>query len=430
MRKGRTAPWGLGLLFIHLFLCIQILSASVKNNTLPQTGMNMFPGSAAPAVRLFMSASVDQLQTDVATFDQTLNTYITNGKKLDSDIQVVLKGLDLINTMATSLKNLDDGLTTVEKLIKYAQALPQVEVQEKANQLEKKMQSIHPPVTKACTTVNNFNDKITPTRQKLQSFDDKLQKLIAAAEKFEKGLNTYTKDIARAQQCINSLPDGSTKDGLQARLDQLANASDKRVVEANKILTDIIKVVDAIDKKINTEIKKLLEPIDDLEADIAALLKDLTEIINPLKDLESLFSKSFCVPFPDPSIRHPLRTHSVCIGFDIILQGEEKIKNEIERILGKTLYKVAKAFGIDKLVNKLKDLGDKALDPILKELHLDIKVNLPGLGSLEQNLKDLSTELGDLSNMMTLDTQPLQDAFDKIEKDIQDMENIYQNCKP
>jgi len=431
LKKRRKNNITIGVLILCSVLAGN-LSASVKQNT-SSYSENIFLASlpGLPS-NLFGSADVDRLQSDVADFDKTLNTYITNGKKLDNDIQIVLKGLDLINTLAKNLKDLDDALTTVEKGIKIAQDIPQTA--ETANKLEKEMQSIHPQVTKASTSVNNLNDKISPTRNKLQSFDSKLQNAITAAETFENGLNKYTADIAKAQQCISSLPDGSTKDGLQSRLDKLANASDKRVVQANKLLKDIISVINAIDNKITQEIDKLMQPIDDLETDVASLLKDLKGIINPLKDLESLFSKSFSVtfPYPSPTWKHPFRmkNYTLDIGFDIILQGADKIKNEIEKKLGKTMYEAAKAFGLNKLVDDLEDQGKKALNPILKDLHLDINMNIPGIGQLDQNLNDLSKGLSDLSSMMTLDTQPLDGLFKDIQSDISEMENIYQNCKP
>ncbi len=384
---------------------------------------------SAPA--LLRSTATDHLQRDVTTFDNTLNIYITNGKKLDSDLQLVLKGLDLINTMATNLKKLDDALTSAEKLIKYAQAVPQTE--EAANKLAHGMESIHPPVTKASKAINDFNDKITPTRQKLETFDDRLQKSIAAAERFERDLNTYNADIQKAQQCISSLPDGSMKSDLQTRIDQLARQSDKRVVDANKLLQGILKTIDAIDEKITKDVSKLFQPIDDMESDIARVLKDLTAILNPLQDLKAVFDKSFSVsfPYPAPTWKHPFRMkhYTLDIGFDIIIRGEAAIKKEIEQLLKKDLYKAAEVFGLDKLIDDLERQGKKALDPVLKELHLDINMDISGIGQLPQDLNDLRTALDGLVPSLDVDLKPLDDAFKGIEDDIREMKNIYQNCK-
>jgi DNA repair ATPase RecN len=205
MNKQRTKHIIAGLLGI-CFLIGNVLSASVKPNNSHADDQSLFSYMEHP-VSMSSSAAVDKLQDDVAEFDKTLNTYIAEGQKVDNDIQIVLKGLDLIDKMASDLQKLDNGLTTVEKLIIIAKDIPQTE--KAATTLSNGMETIHPSVTRASNAVNNFNNKITPARKNLEDFDAKLQKLITAAQNFEKRLNVYTADITKAQQCINSLPEGS-----------------------------------------------------------------------------------------------------------------------------------------------------------------------------------------------------------------------------
>lgn len=418
-----------GLLSVCFFIGT-ILTASEKPNYLQTDARGTLSLSEYPA-GLSTSAAADRLQDDVATFDKTLNTYITEGQKLDSDIQLVLKGLDLIDKMATDLQKLDDGLSTVEKLIVIAKDIPETE--KEATTLSHGMETIHPPVTRACTTVNNFNNKIKPSRKNLEDFDAKLQKLITAAQNFEKRLNAYTADITKAQQCINSLPEGSAKDGLQSHLDKLADASDKRVVQATKLLKDIIAVVQDVKQIIDQEIRVAMEPLYELETQIEDLYKEVNALINPLHDLKALFSKSFSVkiPYPSPTWKDPIRIkhYSLDIGFDTILKGTGAIEKEIERLLSKELYKAAKLFGLDQLVKDLKEQEQRELKTILKDLHMGFKAEIPDLNKLDQWLNDLDKGFGDLTPKLNLDPIPLEGLMNDIENDIREMENIYQNCK-
>jgi len=412
------------------FLIGNILFASVKPGAADSGTGSMF-FSMEPSIRILSSGAVDRLQNDVAEFDKTLNIYITEGQKLDGDIQIVLKGLDLIDKMANDLQKLDNALSTVEKLITIAKDIPQTE--KAAATLSNGMQTIHPPVTQASTTVNNFNNKITPARQNLQNFDTKLQKLITTAQNFEKRLNVYTADISKAQQCLNSLPEGSVKDGLISRLDKLADASDKRVVQATKILKDIIAVVNDVKQVIDQEIRTALEPMYDLETQIEDLFKKLNALINPLHDLHALFSKSFGVsfPYPSPTWKNPFRIkhYSIDIGFGTIIKGAGAIEKEIEHLLSNELYKAAKLFGLEKLIKDLENQAQKELNNVLKDLHLDFKAEIPDLNKLEQWMNNLDKGFGDLLPKLNLDTKPLEDLFNDIENDIREMENIYQNCK-
>ena len=424
MKKMHYARWA-GILFIPLILSIEILNASVKNNSLSQAEMNMFTANATPTVRLFASDAVTQLQNDVKDFDKTLNTYIKNGVQLHKDLQTILTGLNTLNMLAKGLDDLDKALTAIEKGIKYAEDIPQTA--EKATNLENDVRKFHPSVTKASKSANDLNNKITPTRENLQSFNEKLQTLIEAATAFKAGLDTYTSVITQAQNCISSLPDGSTKDNLQTRLDKLAGESDNRVVQANSLLQGIINVVDDIENKIKVPLEIDWKPIDDLETEVTDLLKDLNGVVNPLKDLENLFGKELCYSIPYYSLIPPFKKkhYNLCVGFDIIIHDAEKIKDEIKRKMG-PLYKIAEACGIDKIINDLKDQANKLLDPILKALHLDIKMDIPGIDQLEQNLKLISDGLKDLPSKPTIDTS----EFDKLVKDInQDIQDVGKICK-
>jgi DNA repair exonuclease SbcCD ATPase subunit len=404
------------------------VAASVKPPLRDRSPFVIVPNLSA---RTALSASVDQLRTDITALRQTLNAYETNGKKLDTDLQLVIKALDLLDKMAHGLKALDAGMTNVEKLLEIAKDIPQTS--EQATTLSNQLKSIHPSVTDASTKVNNLNDKLTPTRQKLTTFDAALQKAIIAAEGFDKVMGAYSDIAGKAQQCISSLPAGTVKDDLQSKLDDLSNRSDPRVVQANKILRDPINAINDIEKIIQERLRPLREPLDELDSDVENLLSKLNDIINPLRDVETLFNKTFDVsfPYPSPTWRHPgrMKHFTISIGFDVILKGSDAIKSDMKRILSGALYEAAKVFGLEKLINDLEDQAQGALKVVLNRLKLNVDVKLPGLGKLPGELTEADNAFSDLVSKLNLDTQPLDDAMQKIENDKAEMEKINAGCK-
>lgn len=425
----RTNRFIIGIMGLCLFFALIEQASAAPGPVRAEARCALLPAELPPPV--FASGAVDRLRDDVAKFDKVLNTYIVTGQKLDGDIQIVLKGLDLVEKMGKDLQNLDNALTTVEKLLPIAEAIPQTE--EQAKSVSAGIAKIHPSVTRASDAVNNFNAKVAPARKNLEEFDSKLQKLISAAQTFERRLNVYTADIAKADECVSSLPAGSAKEAMQTKLDQLANASDKRVLQATKLLTDIIAVLNDVKQVIDQEVRVAMEPLYDLETEIENLYRNIKALINPLHELKALFSKSFSVSFkyPSPTWKDPFRekTCTIDIGFETILKGAGAIESEMKHLLSNELFKVAKWFGIEKLVKELESKAQDELKDILKDLHLDFKVEIPGLDNMPELLNALDKAMGDLVPKLTLDTQPFEGLLNDLENDIHEMENIYQNCK-
>jgi hypothetical protein len=363
---------------------------------------------------VLLSQSTLKLEQDVPTFDKDLNTYIDTATKIDKDVQRILTVLDKIQTLGDDLQKLDDALTTVEGLIDFAKKVP--ETREAATAMSAQMAVIHPQVTSANKTVAKFNTKAAPYRSNLQTLDNNLQKFITTATAFEQKLNKYTNYIEIAQECISNLPPGPATDLMQKDLDKLSNESDARVVEADKVLKDGIKIADDLKKDLDNIVNTLLKPIEDIDKDIVDLAKKLNGIIGPLRDLEKLFHKDFCVKIPD--------VHKFCMGLDVIIQGADAIEHEIRHILGKELYRIAKLFGIEKIVKDLTKQGEKELRSVMDALHLDFEVKVPGLDKLEQEIGDLEHALDAVLPKLSLDISPIERVISDIEKDIDAMKKL------
>jgi hypothetical protein len=369
---------------------------------------------AEAGANVLFSQSTLKLEQDVPTFDKDLNTYIDAAGKIDKDVQRILTVLDKIQTLGDDLQKLDDALTTVEGLIDFAKKVP--ESREAATAMSAQMAVIHPQVTSANKAVAKFNTKAAPYKSNLQTLDINLQKFITTASAFEQKLNKYTNYIEIAQECIGNMPPGPMNEAMQKDLDKLSNESDTRVVEADKVLKDGIRIADDLKKDLDNIVNTLLKPIEDIDRDIVDLAKKLNGIIEPLRDLEKLFHKDFCVKIPE--------VHKFCMGLDVIIQGADAIEHEIRHILGKELYRIAKIFGIEKIVKDLTKQGEKELRSVMDALHLDFDVKVPGLDQLEQEIGDLERAMDAVLPKLGLDLSPIEKVISDIEKDIDAMKKL------
>jgi len=427
----KISIWGIILICLFtgtLFSSVKLKYSESNEIILPKC---IFIADMEMTTPFYTSAVVEKLKSDVATLKSTIDTYITSAQALDKDLVIVIRGLELIDKVATDLKVLDQVLTTVNQLLDVAKLIPQTKTEAQA--LSDGINVIKPQVSQASKVANKYNDEFTPFRGKLETFDEKLKSLIQKTQAFERKLDAYVVHISNAQQCINSLPEGTAKNDLQSRLDNLSSSSDQRVVQANRYLQDIISTVNYVENEIQIKIKGYLEPLHDLEIRIDDLLGKLNLLINPLHDLQGLYLKHFSVsfPYPSPTWKNPFRmkTYTLSIGFDIIIKGIDEIEREIERLLSKALLKAAKLFGLEKLIKDLMAQAQRELDAILNQLMMKFKVEIPGLDQLELNLKGLKMEFDLILPKIDIDTQPLEDLLNAIELDIIEMENIYNNCR-
>lgn len=381
-----------------------------------ESGNRIVPSLYVPPLPgLTYSQSEDKLKADIGDLKSTLDTYITNGNALHTDIQTAIDVLDALNTLATGLKGLDNAMETATDLLAYAEDIP--ETSEKATQLDNKIEKIHPGVENADQKVGALNKTLTPVRTKLTSFNPKLENAVKSAVRFQTAMVQYSQIIDQAQKCISSLPDGKAKDDLQAKLDQLSDKSDGAVVDLNRLLQAPIKAIKAADDEIQNKIAPFQAKLQQVERGVDALLTSLTDVISPLQDLERVLNASVCTRFPYWNPLHPthIRHYDLCMSVREARQGIDEIKHMIEKIVGKTLYKFVEKFGIEKLARDLQDKANEAMKPILDRLHLDFDVSVPGLDGLDNLLAGLDNEFSVLSADIDGISLPSDDVFAPIE---------------
>lgn len=381
-----------------------------------------------------MSTSVNKLNKDTATLKVTVGEILTAAQGLDSKLLQLENTLNIPSKIDSDLKQLVTVMNTVKHLLQVAKLVP--EISSEVSAIIKAINAIEVPLKKAQSAISDFDKKIKPLKKAVKKFEAKLKILINKIQTFQTKLKDYVTQVNNAQQCINSLPDGSTKTTLQPKLDKLADQSDQYVVKLNTLLQAVITKVKQMSDFIENKLDPLFKPLEDIENEITELENRLQGIIRPLSELSSLFNRKLSVSFPYscPTWKDLGKTCHYSIGFTIkeILKGPGWIEDQIKRILSTVLYDVAKAFGLDKLIKKLVNEANGAMKKVLstlKKLLKALNIQIPGLAKIGKTLSSILKALKNLESELSLDLGPIKDEIANIENDVAAFKKIYKNCK-
>ncbi len=381
-----------------------------------------------------MSATVDNLIKDTNTLQTTIGDLLTDAQNLDTALVHLDTALNVPSKIDSDLKQLIKTMKTAKDVLQVVKLVPEISTE--VGVAIDAINAIEEPIQDAEKALADFDDKIEPIKQKIEAFDKKLKELIQKIKAFKTKITDYITQINNAQQCINSLPDGSTKTSLQSDLDGLASKSDQYVTELNTLLQNVINQVNEIEDYVKNKLGPNIKILNDIEQEIETLEDQLKAIIDPLSRLGALLNKKISVSFPYPcgTWSDPLKICHYPIGFTIqeILNGAQWIENEIKKILGKVLYEAAKIFGLGNLYKELEKKANAFLNKVLgelKKLFKSLNIQIPGLDKIEQTLKNILNELQNLENKFSLDLSPIEKYIQKIEDDIAAFKSIYDNCK-
>ena len=413
-----------GMLFLAVLLPQDLVAGSVR-----PVGSDGRGGGVVPV--LFSSAIVQKLQNDAFALEKTVNTYLSVARSLDSDLKLVISGLNMVDKVAGDIADFDKALGEVQSLLGVAKLIPPIESE--ATALYDAIGATKPSVDEISRTVNNINDELKPAREAIEAFESKLSQAISEIEKLEADLDSYVQHLVNAQTCVNDLPAGTVRDGMQRVLDDLAGPSDVTVVDANTVLTDILVDLGTIRSIIDGELKAVFDGIGKIEADLEITLHDVDILIYPLKELGVLWNKKFSItfPYPNPDWKNPLRIghYSLKIGFSVIIKGIHEIEKEIKRLLKKALYEAAKVFGLEKLAKQLIRDAEAELNKIRGGMKLKIDIKVPGLDKLESEMRAIQAAYERMKKALEKDAQPFLDAMAKLRQDEQALEKIYSDCR-
>lgn len=348
-------------------------------------------GASLPAAAQ-TSTAVSTLLSNGATLTQSVGTFSGNVQQLNTSLIYLQGKLALPGKIASDLKQLDSLLTTSKTLLDAASIVP--DLQSATSVMLDGINATQPPVQSAQTTATQFDDGVKPISDPVNALQATVNTLSTDLTKFQQGLAQYLKAVALAQQCVAGQP-AASRQTLQNTLDTLASSSAKTMADMNVAVGATNGTVSTLQQTAQNTLGPAFDPITTVENDVAALFKSLQGIEGPLNDIGSVLKKNFSVtfPYPDPSWTHPFRVshYKLNIRMTTIIAGAAKIEAEIERILSGFLYRVAKAFGLERLIDDLTSSANSEMKKVLDALHLDFTVSIPGLPSFAGALGTVTT---------------------------------------
>ena len=364
-------------------------------------------GASLPAAAQTSSA-VGTLLTNGTTLTQSVGTLSGNVQQLNTSLIYLQGKLALPGKLASDLKQLDSLLTTSKTLLEAASIIP--DLQSATSVMLDGISATQPPVQSAQTTATQFDDSVQPISDPVNALQGTVNTLSTDLTKFQQGLAQYLNAVRVAQQCVAGQP-AASRQTLQNALDTLANGSSKTMADMNVAAGATNATVGTLQQTAQNTLAPVFEPVNTLENDVAALFKSLQGIEGPLNDVGSVLKKNFSVtfPYPNPSWSHPFRIshYTLNIRMTTIIAGAAKIEAEIESILRGFLYRMAKLFGLERLIDDLSSAANSEMKKVLDTLHLDFKVNIPGLSTFQNDLGSVTTRFQNVAPGLKLDTSAL-----------------------
>lgn len=375
--------------------------------------------------------AVQKLDSDINTLSGTVSQMLSTCQNLHEKLQYADKLLSIPSKISSDLKKLQQALSTVKGLLTAASLVP--ELKTAAKTMTDGINAINAPIADAVKSLDELSKALKPIQDGVEKTDAADQKLIKGLTEFKSGLNRYKTAVDNAQKCISSLPDGDNKKAMQSDLDTLANASDKRVAQINTAIANAKNAYESLKEIIASELDPALELMKPIEQAIEQLDGKLVHLMDPLRELGKLMDKYFSVsfPYPDPTWSKPWRIshYELRISMKKIVNGAGAIEKEIEHLLSSALYKAAKIFGLSKLIHELINDASKELNVIKGKLHLDFKIEIPGLDKIKDAVHKAEAAADKLKSKLSVDVSEIDNLINQIKADISAMENIYNNCK-
>lgn len=375
--------------------------------------------------------AVQKLDSDINTLSGTVSQMLSTCQNLHEKLQYADKLLSIPSKISSDLKKLQQALSTVKGLLTAASLVP--ELKTAAKTMTDGINAINAPIADAVKSLDELSKTLKPIQDGVEKTDAADQKLIKGLTEFKSGLNRYKTAVDNAQKCISSLPDGDNKKAMQSDLDTLANASDKRVAQINTAIANAKNAYESLKEIIASELDPALELMKPIEQAIEQLDGKLVHLMDPLRELGKLMDKYFSVsfPYPDPTWSKPWRIshYELRISMKKIVNGAGAIEKEIEHLLSSALYKAAKIFGLSKLIHELINDASKELNVIKGKLHLDFKIEIPGLDKIKDAVHKAEAAADKLKSKLSVDVSEIDNLINQIKADISAMENIYNNCK-
>lgn len=401
----------------------------IEGKRLVAAGVALALLSAAPHATAQSSPAVAAFVTSANALSTAVGTFSTSVQQLNGDLIYVQGKLALPGKLASDLTQLDTLLDSSKTLLNAASLVP--DLQSATSVMIDGINTTQPPVQSAQAAATNFDNGLKPIDDPVNALQGTVNTLAGDIGRFQQGLAGYVNGVTRVQQCIAGQP-AAARQKLQDALDKLAGASTASIANVNRALGATAGTVTTLTQTVEGNLHPAFDPINAIESAIAGLSTSLQGVEGPLKDIGRLLTESFSVsfPYPNPDKTHWFRIshYTLRIKMTTILNGAEKIEQEIEHILSGFLYKVAKLFGLERLINDLVSQADKATKKVIDTLHLDFTVKIPGLDGFQGDLDNVTAKFKAAVPGLALDPSPLNAQIVALQADYSGLSQFNASC--
>lgn len=365
-----------------------------------------------------VTEGTNKLLHDLSTTENHTAQLESDVKKVDQDLKTIDQDLLISKKINTSLSDLNTALGEADQLLEVVSIIP--EIGEEAAELRNVISTFKGPILEALTASNKLENVVGPVRNKIEQIAPKVKQVDTALLNTMNEENKLIAALGGATHCINSLPNGTVKDGLVGQLNKVSATVDPVVLGFDKLQTTLLNAINDAENQLKSMLS-LASSLTAISAHIDAVFTVLNPVISALKAVQNVLSHTIRVPYGGYpkmckkwGVPYPCGWHTVYFSFSVeqILKGGLSVIGPVMDLLNKAMNAV--------------------LNPVLKALHLNINLpSIPGLDKLNQLANELDAPFNSIENAingLTADLNQFETIITQIENFEKEIAEINKNC--
>ena len=291
--------------------------------------------------------SLARLDADTAALQNHNTALAARFNTLSTGFRLTADVLAIPSHLVVLLGGIETSLVTVQTGAKTAQGVTQLRAE--AKKIETDAAALLTQVRAAKAKAVRIQAKVaTPLR---------LSKTAAADFSIAaKGLQAMDQAILQKEPVTTAMvqyalevSNDPQKTCIQQKADQLAPELSKVALELDRVERLLLYSPDLPELKLLNGFADAVNALDKLRRDAEALENRLEDLERPLKKIEDALEDTFSVNLP-----YPGGSYKIKISGKKLLDASADIQEEIKAKLSDTLWEIAKAFGLNKLIDDTK----------------------------------------------------------------------------
>lgn len=305
-----------------------------------------------------------QLDNDLRNTYSRLSSLASRISSIERSIETARKRAQDIDSMVRTLGRVDDKVNRIKRELESLTKIPQLRLlRPLVTNLGKVRNQIHSVRVKADKA---NREVVKPLISKLRSVEKKVEAKVKEIRNVASQTNQARQKLTQLTSYVSSR---GYKRGEVRSLENIARPVSSGVRSVNQMISEMDRSLSGLDRDFNT-LASHLSAVSRAKSAVTKLDRDLAKADKAARDLSKVMSKRISVKFP--------------VKFSVSIR-------ELLEAPGKVL---------DVVLKPLQKLADKALQPVLKKLKLEIKV--PGqIGSIPNQMNGLQSKLNGLGKSIS-----------------------------